>query len=485
MKSFPVVTDQFFVSIPCRMALSIRKLALLNFLGYIMLELLIGFAVTAVVGRYIFKGYSPTGVLMVGGVLLLAVAAWLGQPVLPDKVEATGLVLTDIVEFIKHLLSNRSADLGLMIMVLCGFAACMTHIGANDMVVKLAARPLGAIKSPYVLMVAAYFVACVMSLAVSSATGLGVLLMATLFPLMVNMGISRGAAAAICASPVAVILSPTSGDVVIAAEASGVDLVDFAFKTTLPISIAAIVAMGVAHFFWQRWLDRKEGVVPTRQDVNEIHTTAPRFYALLPFTPIFGVLLFNGDYAPKLHIVTILVICLMLTAVIEFIRYRDARQVYAGLDVAYKGMGEAFTSVVMLIVAAGVFAQGLSQVGFISHLIALAQSFGTGAVVLMVVLVVITTLAAITTGSGNAPFYAFVELIPKLAVHSGINPAFLAIPMLQASNLGRTVSPVAGVVVACAGMGKISPFEIVKRTSVPVAVGLVVVLMGTVVLVPM
>ncbi|WP_264674089.1 hypothetical protein [Laribacter hongkongensis] len=121
-----------------------------------MLELLIGFAVTAVVGRYIFKGYSPTGVLMVGGVLLLAVAAWLGQPVLPDKVEATGLVLTDIVEFIKHLLSNRSADLGLMIMVLCGFAAYMTHIGANDMVVKLAAR-WGAIKSPYVLMVSRVF----------------------------------------------------------------------------------------------------------------------------------------------------------------------------------------------------------------------------------------------------------------------------------------------------------------------------------------
>ena len=37
------------------------------------------------------------------------------------------------------------------------------------------------------------------ALAVSSATGLGVLLMATLFPVMVNVGISRGAAAAICA----------------------------------------------------------------------------------------------------------------------------------------------------------------------------------------------------------------------------------------------------------------------------------------------
>ncbi|WP_374422213.1 C4-dicarboxylate transporter DcuC [Chromobacterium sp.] len=147
-------------------------------------------------------------------------------------------------------------------------------------------------------------------------------------------------------------------------------------------------------------------------------------------------------------------------------------------------MGDAFSSVVMLIVAAGVFAHGLSALGFISQLIGLAQSFGSGAMVLMLVLVAITTLAALTTGSGNAPFYAFVELIPKLAAESGINPAFLAIPMLQASNLGRTVSPVSGVVVACAGMGEVSPFEIVKRTSVPVIVGLVIVVLGTLALVP-
>ncbi len=105
-------------------------------------------------------------------------------------------------------------------------------------------------------MIAAYFVACLMSLAVSSATGLGVLLMATLFPVMVNVGISR-AAAAICASPAAIILAPTSGDVVLAAQASEMSLIDFAFKTTLPISIAAIIGMAIAHFFWQRYLDKR------------------------------------------------------------------------------------------------------------------------------------------------------------------------------------------------------------------------------------
>ncbi|MBS0055036.1 anaerobic C4-dicarboxylate transporter DcuC [Yersinia sp. Marseille-Q3913] len=449
-----------------------------------MLDLLIGIVVAVGVGRYIIKGYSATGVLMVGGILLLIISALMGKNVLPASATSTGWRATDIVEYVKILLMSRGGDLGMMIMMLCGFAAYMTHIGANDVVVKIASKPLQMINSPYLLMVAAYIVACLMSLAVSSATGLGVLLMATLFPVMVNVGISRGAAAAICASPAAIILAPTSGDVVLAAKASEMPLVDFAFKTTLPISIAAIVCMAIAHFFWQRYLDNKSQEKHEMMDVNDITTNAPAFYAILPFTPIIGVLIFDGKWGPELHIITVLVICMLAAAVIEFIRSFSAKTVFTGLEVAYRGMADAFATVVMLLVAAGVFAQGLSTVGFISGLIGLAQSFGTGGIIMMLVLVVITMLAAMTTGSGNAPFYAFVELIPKLAAQMGINPAYLVIPMLQASNLGRTLSPVSGVVVAVAGMAKISPFEVVKRTSVPVLVGLVVVIVATEILVP-
>ncbi|HEN3468532.1 TPA: anaerobic C4-dicarboxylate transporter DcuC [Yersinia enterocolitica] len=449
-----------------------------------MLDLLIGVVVAIGVGRYIIKGYSATGVLMVGGLLLLIISALMGKNVLPASATSTGWRATDIVEYVKILLMSRGGDLGMMIMMLCGFAAYMTHIGANDVVVKIASKPLQMINSPYLLMVAAYIVACLMSLAVSSATGLGVLLMATLFPVMVNVGISRGAAAAICASPAAIILAPTSGDVVLAAKASEMPLVDFAFKTTLPISIAAIVCMAIAHFFWQRYLDNKSQEKHEMMDVNDITTNAPSFYAILPFTPIIGVLIFDGKWGPELHIITVLVICMLIAAVIEFLRNFNAKTVFTGLEVAYRGMADAFATVVMLLVAAGVFAQGLSTVGFISGLIGLAQSFGTGGIIMMLVLVTITMLAAMTTGSGNAPFYAFVELIPKLAAQMGINPAYLVIPMLQASNLGRTLSPVSGVVVAVAGMAKISPFEVVKRTSVPVLVGLVVVIVATEILVP-
>ncbi|MGL4756835.1 MAG: anaerobic C4-dicarboxylate transporter DcuC, partial [Aeromonadaceae bacterium] len=401
-----------------------------------MLELLIGAAVTVLVGRAIFKGYSATGVLLGGGLLLLAITALMGKPVLPAKVASTGYLATDIFEYIRFLLNDRGGGLGMMIMVLCGFAGYMSHIGANDKLVLLASKPLKVIKSPYLLLVAAYLVACAMSLAVSSATGLGVLLMATLFPLMVNMGISRGAAAAVCASPAAIILSPTSGDVVLAAKSANMELIDFAFKLTLPVSLAAIVCMAIAHFFWQRYLDRRSGETMHRMEEGEIKTNAPALYALLPFTPIIGVLIFDGKWGPKLDIVTIIVICMVLACALELIRVRSSKLLLDGLTVCWRNMADAFSGVVMLLVGAGVFAQGLMTIGFIANLLTHVQDLGTGGMIIMLSLVVITTLAAFTTGSGNAPFYAFVELIPNLATSLGINPAYLVIPMLQASNLG-------------------------------------------------
>lgn len=444
------------------------------------MDLIIGLIAIVLVAYYIAKGYSATGVLMFGGLVLLFISVLMGHSILPEGVKSTGSTYFDILEYVKYLLGNRGGGLGLMIMVLCGFSVYMTHLGANDVVVKLVSKPLKNIRSPYILMVFAYFLACLMSFAVSSATGLGVLLMATLFPVMVNVGISRGAAAAICASPISIILSPTSGDVVLSAEISKIPLGEFAFGTALPVSIFAILGIAVAHFFWQRYLDKKEGVQVERLNADEIKTTAPNYYAILPLLPIIGVLIFDGKWGlPNLHIVTVMVLCFIITAVVDFLRSFNAKQTFDNLVVAYRGMADAFAGVVMLLVAAGVFAQSLSTIGFITNLIDSAQSFGGSAFFMMLVLAVITILATMATGSGNAAFYAFAELIPKLATQMGVNPAFLTIPMLQASNLGRGLSPVSGVVVAVSGMGKISPFEIVKRMSVPMLVGFICVIIGT------
>lgn len=452
-----------------------------------MLELLIGLVVTVAVGYFIVKGYKPAGVLLTAGLALLFITGILGHSVLPSKIASTGNMFTDSLEYVKFMLQNRGGGLGMQIMLLCGFASYMTHIGANNVVVKQFSKPLAVIKSPYVLLVAAYIVACLMSLAVSSATGLGVLLMATLFPMMTAMGISRPAAVAVCASPAAIILSPTSGDVVIAAEKSGMTLDVFAVQTVLPVSMCAIVVMAAAAFFWNKYLDKKDNTPMERVDVSEIEVKAPAYYAVLPFLPIIGVFLFNGRTIPglSLDIYTIVVLSIFVGAVIDYITKRfDGKATLDDLESCYEGMADAFKGVVMLLVAAGVFAQGLMSIGAIDNLLHIAETAGAGGVALMLILTGLTVAAAIATGSGNAPFYAFVELAPALAAKMGLNPAFLIIPMLQASNLGRTISPVSGVIVATSGMGHISPFEVVKRTSVPVLCGLVTVIIGTMILVP-
>ena len=74
-------------------------------------------------------------------------------------------------------------------------------------------------------------------------------------------------------------------------------------------------------------------------DVSEITTTAPAFYSILPFTPIIGVLIFDGKWGPQLHIITILVICMLAGGhTLEFVRGFNTQKVFTGLEVAFRGM---------------------------------------------------------------------------------------------------------------------------------------------------
>ena len=137
------------------------------------------------------------------------------------------------------------------------------------------------------------------------------------------------------------------------------------------------------------------------------------------------------------------------------------------------------------LIAAGVFAEGLSNIGFVDEMIALVEKSGAAGMTMMFALVGVTLLVVVAPGSGNAAFYAFVEIAPKMAAKLGINPAYLILPMQQASNVGRTLSPVSGVIVAVSGAGNLSPMLLVKRTAIPTIAALVVVVLYTLIFVPL
>ena len=56
-----------------------------------MLALIIGALITALVGYYILKGYAATGVLLVGGLVLLSVSAALGSRIPPPRSPAPAI----------------------------------------------------------------------------------------------------------------------------------------------------------------------------------------------------------------------------------------------------------------------------------------------------------------------------------------------------------------------------------------------------------
>ena len=139
-------------------------------------------------------------------------------------------------------------------------------------------------------------------------------------------------------------------------------------------------------------------------------------------------------------------------------------------------MGNIFKTVVTLIITADIFAKGLISLGFIDGLINASQNLGFGVVGIGVVMTIMIFLASMLMGSGNASFFAFGPLVPKITKSLGADTTTLILPMQLSASMGRTVSPVAGVIIATAEIAKVTTIAIVKRNLIPLGVALVIML---------
>jgi len=73
-------------------------------------------------------------------------------------------------------------------------------------------------------------------------------------------------------------------------------------------------------------------------------------------------------------------------------------------------------------------------------------------------------------------------MIPGIAGRMNANLVSLILPAQLAGGLFRSMSPVAGVIIAVAGAAKVTPFDIVKRTSVPMIGGVIATVLASYVL---
>lgn len=451
-----------------------------------MLGVIIGSVVLFIVGWTIIKGkYAPLTLFLSGVFMLICSIVLQTGKFMPKKAVPTGNEYLDIIEYIRYMFSDRMADLGLLIMFMVGFATYMTHIGANSAFVSLTTGRLSKIKSPYFMIFVAFAIAKLISMVITSAAGLGVLCLALLGPILISLGLNKLTVGSICCMSGAASMVLIGASTAASAKATSLSLLDYVFLYKIPAALPTSIVIGIALVFWNRYLDKKEGWVCSEHVGESIEfdeatkpptATAPKIYAILPFLPMILVVVFS-EYclkSIKLNISAIILLSVIISMCFETIRHGFKFEPLAeGLKVFLQAMGRSLSGVVALIIAAGVFAQGFKSLGMLDSIVSLANTLGLGGFGMSVVFVLITTVVAIIAGSNGASFYPLVELAPQIATKLNVSSVMLVLPMHQASTIARPLSPVAGVVVAIAGMLKCNPLSLVKRCSVPAILGLI------------
>ncbi|ENM5798118.1 C4-dicarboxylate transporter DcuC [Vibrio mimicus] len=437
------------------------------------------------VGFFIIKKYNTQAVLLLAGLFMIMLGVINGDgDFMPKGGKPTGSIIVDFFEVIHVIASSTLAKLGLIIMAVGGFSKYMSHIGAANAMVQIATKPLSYIKNPYLVLSMAYITGQLINIFIPSATGLSLLLLVAMYPVLVGVGCNPAAAAAVVATTGCLDLGPASSAANKAAEISGIDVATYFVSYQLQVSVAAMIVIASLHFVCQRYFDRKDAEKGIQSEFNiqeKEQRAVPKWFAFFPVLPLMLLLTFSqfGIDTIKMNVVTAMFIALFVSMVFDFILTKDGKAVAASLKVYLEGMGGVFASVVSLIIAAQVFVTGLESIGFISLLLDSASSVGFGYIAMVLVLVSIIVLVTMLSGSGNASFFSFSNLAPDVAAQVGAPIAAVAMPMQLASGLMRSASPVSGVIIACAAVANVSPIELAKRTVIPMLGGLVTVLVAS------
>ncbi len=463
-----------------------------------MIELIIALIVVIGLAWLILKQYYPQAVLTIAGIILYLSAHWISGVPIVEK--SSGLAILDVFIKLKDVFAYRAGGLGLIIMSVAGFAAYMSHIGAAQALVRVSVKPVSLINNPWIVLALAYLVGIFVSLFITSATGLGLLLMVTLYPIMRGAGISKGSAVGVIATTQAFEIGHVQSNLIRAAEAIDMTNVEYFVNYQLYAAIVMVIVTMFAHVWWQRHCDIKDGWNP-HEHINEKEEvegknvgdlTAPAWYALFPLLPFVMMLVFsklvlgNGSVVAwvksfwpsyplgtiQMHVVVAMLIPAFISMLVHGIRRRSFREACDGYKVFLDGMGSVFASVVVLIVAAQIFADALKDMGAVNAFLNFASSLGIGGIGMIFVTTALIIFAAILMGSGNASFMSFVEIAPSIAAKFSMAPIAVMLPMQMGSSIGRSMSPIAAVVVACAGIAGISTTEVVRRTWFPMAVSI-------------
>ena len=441
------------------------------------MNILICLIIIAITGILLMKRYQPQPILIGMGILMMYIAyegSWINA--ILDESQSTGVLIFDAMDIVRITTSENVVSLGLMIMTCAGYAKYMEYIGAGTRLAHTFIRPLYRLNRPYIVLALMFLLNMGLSICVPNPLSLALLMMVTIYPVLLRLGVSPIGAAAVIATGHLMDVGPGAVSTLLIAKTLNIPVPNYFVGYQLRLYFLVAVVTAVAHFLWQRYRDRLDGPM----DVGDCESIpeapiGPKLYMIFPLLPLCFILGFSQYGLPgvKMNVTLAMMLAFGLALLAEFIRHRNLRTVLKSTTVFFEGMGNQFSYAVTLIIGGQVFAQGLVSLGLIDSLVSTLQTLSLNSVGLTSVMGGGMLGLSMVTGSNVAPLFTLVPLVPDIVSNLGLDPITTMLGMQNGASLGLFLSPISPVMVGVAGVAHIKSVDLLKRTSVPVLVALI------------
>ena len=292
-------------------------------------------------------------------------------------------------------------------------------------------------------------------------------------PVMIKAGVHPAmAATAACMGAAGSWFYVGNAHTLMIAAMSGDSVVKLTFGYNFPVGGLALILMIIWAVIYAKRHKEGSGYVDASDQFKETEQAKINPYkAFLPFLPVIVILLSAFKVIPVITVQQTMLLCALWAMITLRVSPAGGVQAFAS------GLGRGIAEVMSIIACAGVFTLGLEKVGITPALITVMKS-NPGIAVYSAAIA--TWFIGFLCGSGDAPTLAFNQAITPLVGGMGLDIGKIGTIAQMGGSFGRTMSPVAGVTIICAGLAKVSPIEVTKRIWPPIVVSVVllIVMMG-------
>ncbi len=387
----------------------------------------------------IVKRYETRLVLFIAGVIMAVLA---GKPLQAIDVFSKTMVHGSLVP---------------VICTVMGFSYVMRLTKCDSHLVHLLAGGLAKFRA--ILIPGAVLVTFAINIAIPSAAGCAAAVGAILIPTLICAGIHPAiAGAAVLAGTWGSTLSPGGTHNPFVAKLANTDVMT-AISVAVPASLVGAVIVAAALTAVAYFRKENQGYEAAMdQGPNTPEFKVNFLKAIVPLVPLILLVIGSKQIGliPEVSVPQAMIFGVVLGFIVSWANPEDISKQF------FAGMGDAYGSVMGIIVAAAVFTAGMELIGLTGalinamktsqHIAKLAATFGPFGI-------------AIVSGSGDAAALAFNGAITPHAKQFGYGILQMGETAQIVGALGRSMSPVAGAAIICAQLAGVNTIELTKRNA--------------------